>query len=92
MRTKEQMGSINSVVRENKDIFQNLYQEKDVKKLFKEAGLKVVNLYIKNYKSEKLHYYLRLWLYYRKVDFDFFDTHKTFKKEEQSLFQIFVLM
>ncbi len=40
MRTKEQMGSINSVVRENKDIFQNLYQEKDVKNYSKKPDSK----------------------------------------------------
>lgn len=55
MRTKQQMESINSVVRDNKDIFQNLYQEKEVKQLFKEAGFKNINHHIKNHESEKLH-------------------------------------
>jgi ubiquinone/menaquinone biosynthesis C-methylase UbiE len=43
LRTKRQMESINSVVRDNKDVFQNLYQDKDVKQLFKKARFVDIN-------------------------------------------------
>lgn len=55
IRTKQQMESFNSVVRENKDVFQNLFEKKEIKHLFKEAGFNNVNLHLKNHDSEKLH-------------------------------------
>ena len=42
-RDKELMRSKGSAVTDNRDIFQNLYQAKEVKQLFYEAGLQDVH-------------------------------------------------
>lgn len=55
MRTRQQMESMNSVVRDNRGVFQNLYRAEEVKQLFKEAGFRYVNHHMKNHESEKLH-------------------------------------
>lgn len=55
LRSKQQMESFNSVVRENKDVFQNLYQEKDVIQLFREAGYQQVVHHKESRNSEIIH-------------------------------------
>ncbi len=55
LRSKQQMESFNSVVRENKDVFKNLYQEQDVKKLFEDAGFRDVVHHSADRKSEAIH-------------------------------------
>lgn len=54
-RDKELMKSKSSAVRENRGIFQNLYQAEEVKKLFKEEGFLNVKIYTQTQKSENFH-------------------------------------
>ena len=60
MRSKQQMESFNAVVCENKDVFQNLYQEKDVKQLFDKAGFQHVAHHNKTFNSEEIHVFTGL--------------------------------
>lgn len=55
MRMKERMESLSSVIRDNRDVFKNLYQKNEVTQLLKNAGLKKVRLHQKSHQSEYIY-------------------------------------
>lgn len=55
MRMKERMESLNSVIRDNRDVFQNLYQKSEAKQLLEDAGFQEVRLHLKHQESENIY-------------------------------------
>lgn len=55
MRMKNQMEAKGSVVRDNKDIFQNLYTKEKLKRLFETAGFHDFEIHINSEENETVH-------------------------------------
>lgn len=55
MRMKERMVSLNSVIRDNRDVFQNLYEKREAKQLLREAGFREVRLHQQPQESENIY-------------------------------------
>lgn len=55
MRLQDRMESMSSVVRDNSDIFRNLYREEEVKQLFEEGGFREVKIRSRHKNGDSLY-------------------------------------
>lgn len=54
MRLQDRMESMSSVVRDNSDIFRNLYREEETKQLFEDGGFREINIRSRHKNGESL--------------------------------------